>query len=136
MPDTKNKNGDYGVKNDTVRDNTQGININATTNKSNPAKHEVKLVKYGKGTSAKSKIIGTDGTVIYDGRDSDEATQEAIRKVKNKVGDTLLRRKKNSDYYNNSNPSSRVVEEKKTMIRMPKRLLSDSELEMARKKRT
>jgi len=120
----------------TRRDDIQGINIDKTTNKATPDKHEVKIVKYGKGTTAKSKIIGTDGTVIYEGRDSEKGTQEAIRKIKNKVDDTLLRRGNNADYYNKTNPQKGVVSEtKKTMVRVPKRLLSDSELETARSKR-
>lgn len=93
------------------KDDVQGINIDAK-NKAIAQPHEVKVVKYGSGTSAKTKIIGTDGTVTYDGRNSDAATKEALRKTTNKVNDVMARRTNNADYRNNPDRKDPTMEKR------------------------
>lgn len=82
-----------------VRDDIQGINIDKTTAHATPEKFERKVIKYGSGASAKTKIIGSDGKVIHDGRDSDKATQDALRENASKSKDTNKRREKNAESY-------------------------------------
>lgn len=90
-----------------------GFNVD-TKDKATPAPHETKIVKSGKGMAASTKIIGTDGSVTYEGRDNNRATKEAIRSTTNKVNDVVARRANNADYYNNPNRIDPTTAKKNT----------------------
>lgn len=112
MPDPKKSKEQ--IKKELFSNPVGGYNVDKKTTKATPAPHEVKLVKYGSGTSAKTKIIGADGKQIYDGRDSDKATKDAIRNTTKKVNDIVARRTNNADYYNNPNRKDPTTDKKNT----------------------
>lgn len=100
MPDNSKKTKEQ-VKKELFPNKVGGFTVKG--DKATPDAHEVKVVKSGKGMAASTKIIGTDGTVTYEGRDNNKATKDALRSTTNKVNDVVARRANNADYFNNPN---------------------------------
>lgn len=113
MPDNSGKTKEQ-LKKELFANKVGGFTVDKKTTKATPDAHEVKIVKSGKGIAASTKIIGTDGSVTYEGRDNNKATKEAVRSTTNKVNDVVARRANNADYHNNPNRIDPTTAKKNT----------------------
>ena len=64
MPDPKKINREKAKK-ELFSNSVGGFSVDKNTDKATPDKHEVKVVKSGKGMAASTKIIGADGKVTF-----------------------------------------------------------------------
>ena len=83
-------------KGDVVENKVLGINIDKKTSVATPKEFRRKVVT----SPTNTKIIGTDGKVIYEGRNESEATKKALKDSERHTNITSQQRENNANAYN------------------------------------
>ena len=83
-------------KGDVVDDKVQGITIEKKSQVASPKIFVRKVVT----SPTNTKIIGTDGKVIYEGRNESEATKKALKDSERHTNITSQQRENNANAYN------------------------------------
>lgn len=102
VANTNSKNGDV------IDNKAQGITIDKKSAVATPKQFRRKVAT----SSTNTKIVGTDGSVVYEGRNDSKATKEALKNSERKTNVTNTERKENADEYNRSTGSKQDLDDK------------------------
>lgn len=102
-------------KGDIVDDKAQGITIEKKTQVASP---KVFVRKVTTSPTTTTKIIGTDGTVVYEGRNQSKETAKALKENERHSVNTNAQRSTNANAYNVNVGSKKELteEDKKSLI--------------------
>lgn len=95
VANTNSKNGDV------IDNKAQGITIDKKSAVATPKQFRRKITT----SSTNTKIIGTDGSVVYEGRNDSKATKEALKNSEKKTNITNTERQENANEYNRTGGS-------------------------------
>lgn len=101
-------------KGDIVEDKVQGITIEKKTSVASPKIFVRKVIT----TPTNTKIIGTDGKAIYEGRNETKATKDALKENERHSANTNKQREYNANEYNTSVGSKKELteEDEKSLV--------------------
>ena len=95
-------------KGDIIEDKVQGIIIDKKTAVASPKKFRRKVTT----SPTNTKIIGTDGSVTYEGRNGSKETVEALKNNERHSTVTNTERQENADEYNRTGGSKKDLSSK------------------------
>jgi len=95
-------------KGEVVENKVLGINIDKKTSTATPKQFRRKVAT----SSTNTKIIGTDGSVVYEGRNESKATKEALKENERHSSMTNREREENANAYNVNTGSKEELDEK------------------------
>jgi hypothetical protein len=79
---------------------TQGVEMNKETGKGTPIKQKRRIQVAKKGSGKNTRVIGEDGSVLYQASPGTAKEKAMLKKLKNQEADTNRRRSNNADVVN------------------------------------